>query len=258
MDAAMAEDDDMAEWAVVGALPPASNRLGEFVIDDYLAVGTHAGDLLAGAGTPPRGGATTPPKPGDGKALAAGPESPRSPSSPPRGPGSWEQAWEAAESTTTTPIAANMAAAPEPVPVPSPTPSKPMAAPAAPAAAAQEPSVALQPAEVTESLFRCFSCSRPVFEAGEIISSNYHAMTGPGCLVRALRNVRPLGEEQTVVYTTGRYTIQEVACEQCDSSIGVTYVGAADARNQHKVGQFLVGWDRLTLPADKAYLKVQQ
>lgn len=99
-----------------------------------------------------------------------------------------------------------------------------------------------------EPSFRCLSCRSPVFKAFEIVSSNYHAQTSPGYLTSAIRNVQVSDDMQTATYTTGKYTIQEVSCQACSAVLGVTYSAAADARNQYKVGKFLIGRDRLQLP----------
>mmetsp|Transcript_72648 Transcript_72648/g.151653 ORF Transcript_72648/g.151653 Transcript_72648/m.151653 type:complete len:213 (+) Transcript_72648:136-774(+) len=96
--------------------------------------------------------------------------------------------------------------------------------------------------------YRCQVCKLSIFKGPEILSANYHAQTSPGYLLSSAHNIQVSLEKQTAVYTTGRYTIQEVSCKQCSAVLGVTYSAAADARNQYKVGKFLVGRDRLALP----------
>jgi len=103
--------------------------------------------------------------------------------------------------------------------------------------------------------YLCLKCEIPIFITSDIISSNYQAMTGPGYLTKAANNVNILQEIETAQYTTGRYTIQEVSCGHCAAILGVTYAGAADARNQYKVGKFLVGRDRLLLPPGVSHPK---
>jgi len=99
-----------------------------------------------------------------------------------------------------------------------------------------------------ETTYRCLACSNHIFKEEDILSSNYHAMTGPGYLTGAANNVRISLELQTQLYTTGKYTVREVGCGCCSAVLGVTYAGAADARNRYKVGKFLLGRDRLCLP----------
>lgn len=99
-----------------------------------------------------------------------------------------------------------------------------------------------------EPSFRCLLCRGPLFKASEVISANYHAQTSPGYLLTAAHNVHISVEAQTAVYTTGRYNIQDVSCLHCAATLGVTYSGASEARNQWKVGKFLIGVDRLQLP----------
>jgi len=96
--------------------------------------------------------------------------------------------------------------------------------------------------------YRCLVCDNPIFQDEDILSSNYHAMTGPGYLTSAANNVCIALEMQTQLYTTGKYTVREVSCSTCAAMLGVTYAGAADVRNRYKVGKFLLGRDRLCLP----------
>mmetsp|Transcript_32677 Transcript_32677/g.74110 ORF Transcript_32677/g.74110 Transcript_32677/m.74110 type:complete len:290 (+) Transcript_32677:121-990(+) len=138
----------------------------------------------------------------------------------------------AAETATATEPAASEAAA---------------AATAAPAASHQEE------VKENEDGYLCGSCDNPIFKEEDILSSNYHAMTGPGYLTSAANNVSISLEMQTQLYTTGKYTVREVSCSCCGSILGVTYAGAADARNRYKVGKFLIGRDRLCLPDGKVH-----
>mmetsp|Transcript_66834 Transcript_66834/g.175223 ORF Transcript_66834/g.175223 Transcript_66834/m.175223 type:complete len:288 (+) Transcript_66834:224-1087(+) len=99
-----------------------------------------------------------------------------------------------------------------------------------------------------ERIFSCLMCRSPIFKADDIVSSNYHAQTSPGYLLGAARSISISSELQTATYTTGQYTIQEVMCQRCSATLGVTYSAAAEPSNQYKVGKFLVGRDRLQLP----------
>lgn len=103
--------------------------------------------------------------------------------------------------------------------------------------------------------FRCLKCNASIFEEAEIVSSNYHAMTGPGYLTSAAQNVTLASDSQVVAYTTGRYTICEVSCKHCNAVLGAHYLGAADVRNQYKVGKYLLGRDRLVLPPGVSHPK---
>jgi len=119
---------------------------------------------------------------------------------------------------------------------------------------ADEEGVAAAPAPVPEvqeepePCFRCRQCGQSVFKPCDVISANYHAQTSPGYLTGACSNVRISCDVQTVVYTTGQYSVQDVQCSRCSAVLGITYTGADNARNQYKVGKYLVGIDRLVLP----------
>mmetsp|Transcript_103199 Transcript_103199/g.205074 ORF Transcript_103199/g.205074 Transcript_103199/m.205074 type:complete len:265 (-) Transcript_103199:204-998(-) len=102
--------------------------------------------------------------------------------------------------------------------------------------------------EELRHMYLCAKCQACIFKEEDILSSNYHAMSGPGYLTAAARSVRESPELQTQMYTTGQYTVREVSCSHCSNVLGVTYVGTADARNRYKVGKFLLGRDRLKLP----------
>eukprot|EP00928_Gymnodinium_smaydae_P018543 TRINITY_DN17059_c0_g1_i1.p1 TRINITY_DN17059_c0_g1~~TRINITY_DN17059_c0_g1_i1.p1 ORF type:complete len:295 (-),score=81.85 TRINITY_DN17059_c0_g1_i1:93-977(-) len=99
--------------------------------------------------------------------------------------------------------------------------------------------------EDANAVLQCQTCHRPILKASEIISASYRAMTGPGYLTGAARNVVFSEETQEAQYTSGRYTVKEVSCEGCNTSLGITYVGAAVFWNKHKVGKFLLGQDLL-------------
>lgn len=104
------------------------------------------------------------------------------------------------------------------------------------------------PTKEDKSSYYCAACSNLIFKEDDILSSNYHAMSGPGYLTNAATNVSIALEMQTQLYTTGKYTVREVSCGGCAAMLGVTYAGAADVRNRYKVGKFLLGRDRLRLP----------
>lgn len=114
------------------------------------------------------------------------------------------------------------------------------------------------PKKDEEPSYSCGTCCQAIFKGPEILSSNYHAMTGPGYLTGAAHNIKLATESQVAVYTTGRYTIKEIFCDACNNCLGITYVGAADARNEYKVGKFLIGRDRLQLPPGVSHPKDKQ
>merc|ERR1719330_1448602 len=109
----------------------------------------------------------------------------------------------------------------------------------------------VQPAPVPEDeepCFRCRSCRTSIFKPCNVISANYHAQTSPGYLISAVKNTRMSPTVQTVTYTTGQYSVQDVFCQQCSAMLGITYTGTDNTRNQYKVGKYLMGIDRLVLP----------
>jgi len=95
--------------------------------------------------------------------------------------------------------------------------------------------------------YLCLTCDMVLLQPTDIISANFRAMTGPGFLTSAARNTYIGEEARSEVYTTGRYTVKEVMCSRCDAKLGITYVGAADPFNQHKIGKFLLGQDLMYL-----------
>jgi len=104
------------------------------------------------------------------------------------------------------------------------------------------------PEEEDVTSFRCRICRAPIFKASDVISANYHAQTSPGYLINNLSGISVSTDEQICTYTTGKYTVKNVACDQCGQVLGVTYSGTDSIHNQYKVGKFLVGIDRLVLP----------
>lgn len=98
---------------------------------------------------------------------------------------------------------------------------------------------------VDDPVFQCVTCCTSILKASDIISSSYRAVTGPGYLTGAARNITTSEETQEAVYTSGRYDVREVSCKNCQTKLGITYVGAAVLWNKHKVGKFLLGQDLL-------------
>jgi len=142
---------------------------------------------------------------------------------------------------------------------PKPPPEEDVAPPVQPESPPAPPEEPPAPRETPpeEHGFRCRGCNARIFCGSDILSSNYQAMTGPGYLVDATHNTAASEERQTVMYTTGSYVICEVSCEFCDNKLGVTYVVAPDARNEYKVGKFLLGADRLILPPGVTHPKAR-
>lgn len=96
--------------------------------------------------------------------------------------------------------------------------------------------------------YRCAGCDCLVFKETDVESSQYHAQTSPGYLLKRAYNFEVTGERETVKYTTGVYEIQHVVCKRCSKPWGITYTDAHEQRNKGKVGKFLIGCDRLVLP----------
>lgn len=231
---AISEDDNHWQWSLLGACP--SSDLDEtLVVDDYLLIkdsmvrqdsGKQNDDITLQCmeGREPftsmmAKASMADPASGPGADGAAGPP----PGEVPLWSASVEQA--VASGTADAKITASVA----PSVAPAPSPIKDLH-------------------EAVGHMYLCAKCETHIFQEEDILSSNYHAMSGPGYLTAAARNVCESPELQTQMYTTGKYTVREVSCSQCSNVLGVTYVGTADARNRYKVGKFLLGRDRLKLP----------
>jgi len=202
------------DWDLLGALP-SNETVGALVIDDYLLVGE---SVLRSAGEPQERA------------------SPEGPAAPPDGaPEDCEAAaFASAKEAPAEPHTADGAAGP--------------AAEGAPTGLTAAQPQEEGPTKEDKSSYYCAACSNLIFKEDDILSSNYHAMSGPGYLTSAATNVSIALEMQTQLYTTGKYTVREVSCGGCAAMLGVTYAGAADVRNRYKVGKFLLGRDRLRLP----------
>mmetsp|Transcript_89815 Transcript_89815/g.267944 ORF Transcript_89815/g.267944 Transcript_89815/m.267944 type:complete len:285 (+) Transcript_89815:96-950(+) len=204
-----ADSDSDWEWDMPGA-QPSDDAVGALVVDDYLLVGECSASASASALE----------NSGD-LSCDAGPSMP----------------------------------APQPPPPPPPPPmGDSQAALKAPEEEAADAGLtAASPDEEGSKTFekpwyKCRKCSNHIFKEEDILSSNYHAMTGPGYLTSLATNVHIALEMQTQTYTTGKYTVREVSCSRCAAMLGVTYAGAVDVRNRYKIGKFLLGRDRLRLP----------
>lgn len=100
-----------------------------------------------------------------------------------------------------------------------------------------------------ESTLQCLACGVPILQVEDILSSSYRITTSPAYLTRQAHNVAFGEESHEVMYTSGQYTVRDIACACCAARLGVVYVGALNAVNQHKVGKFLMGQDRLLVPS---------
>merc|ERR1719436_894405 len=91
-----------------------------------------------------------------------------------------------------------------------------------------------------EVVLQCLACGTPVLKADDVLSTSYRIMTGQAYLASAAYNVRLSADTQEAVYTSGSYTVCDVACADCGTRLGVIYVAAAEAPNEYKVGKYLL------------------
>lgn len=103
-----------------------------------------------------------------------------------------------------------------------------------------------------EANLQCLACGVPILQVDDILSSSYRITTSPAYLTRQAHNIIFGEESHEVMYTSGQYTVRDIACACCSARLGVAYVGAVNAVNQHKVGKFLMGQDRLFVPSSMA------
>jgi len=215
------------DWDLLGA-SPAADSAGATIIDDYLLVGDNALDNAVDHKETRSGCSST-------ETSAVGP-----------GSLSTDQGNASVEAPSERGCGGAVEPAPEDAPQAEPTSTETSAG----------TSVSLEEEEEEEdhdeadtSSYKCVACGNFIFKDADILSSNYHAMSGPGYLTSLASNVSISTEMLTQLYTTGQYTVSEVNCSRCSAMLGVTYAGAADSRNRFKVGKFLIGCDRLRLPA---------
>jgi len=116
---------------------------------------------------------------------------------------------------------------------------------------------------VDEPVFQCLACGSPILKVDDILSSSYRILTGPAYLTSSAYNVSVSPELHEAVYTSGQYTVRDVACAGCSARLGIMYVGAVDGPNQYKVGKFLIVQEQLlppvgvTPPGDEVALQGQ-
>lgn len=90
-------------------------------------------------------------------------------------------------------------------------------------------------------LLHCQACVLPVLRVDDVISSNYRTMTGRAYLAAIVSNVESASDAYEALYTTGQYTVRNVACAGCKTRLGVMYEDCADRHNAHKIGKYLLG-----------------
>jgi len=59
-----------------------------------------------------------------------------------------------------------------------------------------------------------------------------------------------LAGAEKVMYSTGEFHVAKASCKKCKVDIGVKYISAASAENEHKVGTFLVKKKMLQFPGE--------
>mmetsp|Transcript_126253 Transcript_126253/g.247519 ORF Transcript_126253/g.247519 Transcript_126253/m.247519 type:complete len:290 (+) Transcript_126253:75-944(+) len=216
------QDEEDPDWELVEALPEESTT-GPLSVDDYLVVDSTSGDATPCDSS---------------RDLAASTQ--RLSTSEEEGADKAKSSEKAQESPVVGCSVSSCCEAP-----PSPMASTNTKAEAGHQEAEREPP---RQVEESEQSFRCGGCGTHIFKACEVISANYHAQSSPGYLLSATHNVTISTEVQQAVYTSGDYDIQEVSCQHCAKLLGVTYVNTPDPKFKYKIGKFLVGSDRLTLP----------
>uniref|UniRef100_A0A7S1AGJ3 Yippee domain-containing protein n=1 Tax=Noctiluca scintillans TaxID=2966 RepID=A0A7S1AGJ3_NOCSC len=100
-----------------------------------------------------------------------------------------------------------------------------------------------------DMLLHCQACVLPLLRVDDVISSNYRIMTGRAYLAAIVSNVERASDAYEALYTTGQYTVRNVACAGCKTRLGVMYEDCADRHNAHKIGKYLLGQRLLTRPA---------
>lgn len=99
-----------------------------------------------------------------------------------------------------------------------------------------------------ESLLLCQECRAPLLKTDDILSSNYRIMTGRAYFSSSAYNVTMSGSRYEAQYTTGQYTVCNIACVQCSLRLGIVYIDCEDRENEYKVGKFLLGQHLLVRP----------
>lgn len=99
-----------------------------------------------------------------------------------------------------------------------------------------------------DSLYQCHSCGNGILSPTDVLSADYRVMTGPAFLASCVCNVCVSDDLQEAVYSSGRYTVRDIACNRCATRLGITYAGATSTANRYKVGKFLVAQDQLISP----------
>lgn len=105
------------------------------------------------------------------------------------------------------------------------------------------------PEEHTE-VVECLACGNAILKAANVRSTDYRILSGFAYLAEDAQNLTHAEETSEVVYTSGVYSVRNVACSKCNARLGITYVSAPDEANQFKVGKFLLSQDHLFAPPE--------
>jgi len=88
-------------------------------------------------------------------------------------------------------------------------------------------------------MLTCKKCKNDLSKEQDIINWNYRLRGYQAYQITMLHNIY-LCSPQNVDYTTGKYTVAETFCKQCDESLGVKYIEAPSDQNAFKIGTYLI------------------
>lgn len=88
-------------------------------------------------------------------------------------------------------------------------------------------------------IFGCKQCKTHLADYNDIISRSFRGQHGKAYLFNTVVNVNQ-SEAVERSMTTGRHVVRDIACRQCNETVGWKYDKAYEASEKYKEGKFIL------------------
>jgi len=95
--------------------------------------------------------------------------------------------------------------------------------------------------------YGCTNCKTHIASPQLIIWQGYMGNQIPALLFREAINLDPKGEPRTEQLSTGVYSLVDVVCRTCTTTLGWKYLTATNLEQKYKEGSFLLEQAKITL-----------
>jgi len=90
-----------------------------------------------------------------------------------------------------------------------------------------------------KNVFQCSKCGSHLATGDCVISKQFQGRHGKAYLFDSVVNTVQ-GEPQDRLFNSGEYTVQDLLCMVCESTIGWRYVASKQEDQKYKEGKFII------------------